>query len=136
MTALLRRCLAATWIALAAGCSTYDASQHYDAAALEQPAKVIGKRKFATRAQPAADSKTLHTVVPIAGAAGLVFVPLSIGRSSEAVIDIYEYTVETAGQERLLVYNDFASFEIGHCVTLFTSSRPGYPRISPVGRCP
>jgi hypothetical protein len=133
---LLKSWLAAACAVLAGGCETYDATRHYDAAAIEQPAKVVGKRKFATRPQLAADSRTLHTVVPIAGAAGIVFVPLSVGRSSEAIIDVYEYTVETAGHERVLVYNDFASFEVGHCVTLFTSPAPGYPRISPVGRCP
>lgn len=52
------------------------------------------------------------------------------------VIDVYEYAVEAADGKRVVVYNDFPAFEVGHCVTLFASTQPSYPRISPVGRCP
>lgn len=122
--------------AVLAGCTTYDASRYYDAAASEQAARIVEKRKFSTKAQPAADSKTNMAFIPIPHGGGLTMVALSITVSREAIIDVYEYTVEAADGKRVAVYNDFPALEVEHCVTLFTSPKPSYPRISPVGRCP
>jgi hypothetical protein len=120
----------------AASCAPYDPARHYDAEAAEHPARIVDKRKFATRVQPAADRKTNMAFVYLPGATRTIMIALSFTPDSEAVIDLYEYTVETGDGQRTSVVNDYSAFEIGHCVTLFTASKPSYPRISPVGRCP
>lgn len=119
-----------------AGCASYDPSRHYDVDAAEHPARVVDKRKFATRVQPAADRKTNLAFLYLPGATRTIMIALAFTPNSEAVIDVYEYTVESGDGRRTSVYNDYPAFEIGHCVTLFTSSKPSYPRISPTGGCP
>jgi hypothetical protein len=110
-----------------AGCTTYDHTRHYDTAASEQAAKVVEKRKFTTRAQPAADSKTNMAFIPIPHAGRFVMVALSFTLTHEASIDVYEYTVEGADGQRVPVYNDF---RLRLPPATHTSAGFAYPRIS------
>jgi hypothetical protein len=114
-------------IGILAGCASPLSA--YDPAAKEAPARIIAKRIVDRINRPTADGSVMF--LPVAG----VLVPIQTSRGGPSQIAIYEYAVETNEKATVRVLSEYFAFEVGQCVTLFTSDQPTYPRISQGSGC-
>jgi hypothetical protein len=111
---------------LLTACATPNPS--YDPLAKETAARIVGKRIAEVVTRGAADRSI--GMIPVAG----IWVSLS-SSGNNAQIPIYEYTVQEADGSQTRVYSEYFAYEPGHCVVLFKSEKPTYPRIAPGSNC-
>lgn len=114
-------------VAIVSGCAS---SPPYDPQATETPATIVAKRVIDRVKRSTAE---VQPAIPVPLARGIVL--LEPARAGMGEISIYEYTVRTNDGRTVSVPSEYPAFEVGQCVTLFTSPRPTYPRIANGSGC-
>ena len=117
---------------LLANCAALGIHPPFDPDAKETMVRVVDKRVAATDVRQSGGGSS--TIVPIATGGRTLFIPLLLSGSGPK-LTLYEYVVAFPNGNKLSVFSDYQFYEIGHCVKVFQSDSPTYPRLAPGWDC-
>lgn len=104
-----------------------------DPQAAREDARITAKSIDHRKAQPRADAPSVGpAMVGIMGPSGLM---VENTLPTRTTIAVYRYAVTAKNGTTVEVLSESPAFELGECVVLLTSSKPGYPRLARGGDC-